>query len=311
MRVRLVMVSTILLVWSFTTLLITKGWASTNGSRNTIDKISTTQRHYDLIQMPDIDDEGADGFDHNPTMMKLEAGVGRHDRSHKYIIYDHVVVGSEFISLSHSFGVTLCTISSIDRLYWLAETSSLWDGPVSIAVFVFDHEIDILQTYISYLRSCFRYVRERVSFSLAHPLHSSPNHSPEVDSTISNWVLPCSDPRNTLNKLLGLIKKKPKDFEFPQNHLRNIARESSLTHYSLSLDVDIFPSPGMAKVLARFLNRNTCVKCAFVIPTYEIHHKAIFPANKTALLRLVKKLQARPYHSKVFIHNQFATNFSQ
>ena len=33
-------------------------------------------------------------------------------------------------------------------------------------------------------------------------------------------------------------------YDYPQNQLRNLARETSLTHYTLSLDVDVILAPG-------------------------------------------------------------------
>ena len=67
----------------------------------------------------------------------------------------------------------------------------------------------------------------------------------------------------------------------------------------------------MTRALAKFLNGNTCVKCAFVIPTYEIHQAAPSPENKEQLAELVSRNKAQPFHSKIFVHNQFATNFSR
>ena len=67
----------------------------------------------------------------------------------------------------------------------------------------------------------------------------------------------------------------------------------------------------MTRGLAKFLNGNTCVKCAFVIPTYEISQSAARPANKGELAELVSRNKAQPFHSKIFVHNQFATNFSR
>ena len=76
-------------------------------------------------------------------------------------------------------------------------------------------------------------------------------------------------------------------YSYPQNVLRNLARQASITHYTLSLgeqsvsrikytlykmslknvaimkfpsDVDIVPSPGLAPPLASFLAGNTCSK---------------------------------------------------
>jgi N-acetyllactosaminide beta-1,3-N-acetylglucosaminyltransferase len=50
--------------------------------------------------------------------------------------------------------------------------------------------------------------------------------------------------------------------------------------------------------------------CAYVIPTYELDERVNFPRNKTDLIRLAKKGLARPFHHRVFIYNQYATNFS-
>ena len=99
--------------------------------------------------------------------------------------------------------------------------------------------------------------------------------------------------------------------DYPQNHLRNIARDNSLTHYTMSLDVDVIIAPGMTRQLAKFLNGNTCSDCAFVIPTFEVDERAEMPRNKGDLRSLVEKKLAQPFHCKIFIHNQFATNFTR
>ena len=127
--------------------------------------------HVDLKEILDIDGEDIEHFDPNPTIINNKFCVGRHDRSLKYLIYDHVVIGSSFIQLSKSLGVTLCTQSSVKNLHLLVEISQLWEGPLSIAVFVFPREFWAVQIYISYLRSCFKHVRDRVSFSFAHTMN--------------------------------------------------------------------------------------------------------------------------------------------
>ena len=37
-------------------------------------------------------------------------------------------------------------------------------------------------------------------------------------------------------------------YDYPQNQLRNVARQTSLTHYTLSLDVDVILAPGEKKI---------------------------------------------------------------
>ena len=323
-----VFISTCLLVWCFSSLFITNKLLKTEQKTKDIheeeEMTKTVKRarqvvkgqydfHGQLMDMPEIDDDGADSFDPTPTEMNMEVGVGRHDSNLEFVIYDHAVVGPKFSLLSATLGVTLSTQTSVDRLHWLPHSAKTWSGPISVAVFVPDQEFDIAQAYISFLRSCFQPVRDNVVFSLVHPMQKPPR-SAGIETT--NWLFPCSDPGSVLTSLTRRVFTRDyaawrTGYNYPQNHLRNIARENSMTHYTMSLDVDIIPSPDMAKPLSRFLNGNTCAKCAFVIPTYEIHDKASFPANKSDLGRLIKMLRAQPFHSKVFIHNQFATNFSQ
>jgi len=267
-----------------------------------------------LIQMPELEDLGAVGqFDGGPTEFNMEIGIGRHDSRLQHIHYDHAVVGSQFLQLSKVFGVTLATQSSVDRLHLLIKSLETWSGPVSISVFVPGPEFDVAQTFISYLRSCNQEVRERVAFSLSHPLNLPPQAAGIVTT---GWTFPCSDPSSVLTRLTSGVFNKAylkwrTGYSYPQNVLRNLARQTSITHYTLSLDVDIVPSPGLAPPLASFLAGNTCSKCAFVLPTYEIHEAASLPQDKSQLALLVKRHQARPFHSKVLVHNQFATNFSR
>ena len=321
-----VFISSSLLIWCFSSLFITHKMMRAGQRRDVkntemITKMERKDRQivrgsYDfrgeLIDMPEIDEAGAENFDSNPTNMNMEVGLGRHDRNQEFLIHDHAVVGDKFSTLSQSLGVTLATQSSVDRLHWLAHSSKTWSGPISVAVFVPDQEFDIAQAYISFLRSCFQPVRDNVVFSLVHPMQKPPR-SAGIETT--NWLFPCSDPGSVLTSLTRKVFTRDyaawrTGYNYPQNHLRNIARENSMTYYTMSLDVDIIPSPGMAKPLSMFLNGNTCSKCAFVIPTYELHAKASLPAHKADLLRLSKMLRAQPFHSKVFVHNQFATNYS-
>ena len=241
-----------------------------------------------------------------------------------------VVVGRKYHQLSQLTGVTVATQSSVERLHWLVESSTTWQGPVSVVVFVPDKEFDVAQLYISYLRSCFTQIRDNVAWSLVHPVTRPPRAA-----NMKTGRLSCSQHRNILDSLVGAVYSKEyaqwrTGYDYPQNHLRNIARDNSLTHYTLSLDVDVILAPGrnsgvsqlgssndvspttdMTRGLAKFLNGNTCVKCAFVIPTYEIHQAAARPADKRELAELLSRKKAQPFHSKIFVHNQFATNFSR
>ncbi|EDW01945.1 GH20168 [Drosophila grimshawi] len=94
--------------------------------------------------------------------------------------------------------------------------------------------------------------------------------------------------------------------------MRNIARKGCQTKYVFLTDIDIIPSLNSVVELNNFFKTVICEGyCAYVIPTFEIDVRAAFPRSKDLLRGLIKKGLARPFHEKVFIYNQYATNFSK
>ena len=99
------------------------------------------------------------------------------------------------------------------------------------------------------------------------------------------------------------------DFHFPQQHMRNLARNGAITKYVWLTDMDILPSHGLAKDLSEFLkNQKNCSKCAYVIAPYELGFNQDFPKSKNELKRAVKNEHAHLYHSKAYKPNQRATD---
>lgn len=126
----------------------------------------------------------------------------------------------------------------------------------------------------------------------------------------------CQNPDKTLRTLLKLRTAKTMEWRkkniYPQNHMRNIARKGCQSKYVFLTDIDIIPSINSVVLLNNFFKTVTCDgNCAYVIPTFEIDVRAPFPRTKENLLGLIKKGLARPFHEKVFIYNQYATNFSK
>lgn len=137
----------------------------------------------------------------------------------------------------------------------------------------------------------------------------------DVD-TSSLHYLNCLRPDLALQELLdrrsSATTKWRLKHPYPQNHLRNLARKNCQTRQVFLTDVDIIPSADLAESLNKFLETVTCKNlCAYVIPTYEVDSRVQFPVNKSELIRLANKGLARPFHQKVFIYNQYATNFSR
>ncbi|XP_011184561.1 beta-1,4-glucuronyltransferase 1 [Zeugodacus cucurbitae] len=239
--------------------------------------------------------------------------TGRWDNHRHYKMYDFALIGDKFIKSSYENIVCLATQSSVERLYSLTQVAHQWNGPISTAVYVAgNEEFFILQHFVTYMRLCFSFIRDNVTFHIAVPSNKKP-----VQGHIPNLVnsFDCQYPEQTLRHLLKIrnpdtIRWRLKN-EYPQNHLRNLARKGCQNKYVFLTDIDIIPSANMVSLLNKFLPSVKCsYRCAYVIPTFEIDNRAKFPASKPELMRLYRKGLARPFHEKVFIYNQYATNFS-
>lgn len=193
-----------------------------------------------------------------------------------------------------------------------------WNGPLSVAVYAAgDNELDLLQRYLAYLRRCYLPVRERVLFSVALP-KSRPARNQLRPLATNNLDLDCRRPEGALAELVRQLPSEQASWRsrnaYPQNHMRNLARKNCQSEYVFLTDVDVVPSTNLSRVLEDFLGETEqikCDRCAYVVPTYELDSRVRFPQNKSELARLARKGLARPFHQKVFIHNQFATNFTR
>lgn len=245
---------------------------------------------------------------------KLNIKLGRWDARRLYRSFDHALVGSSFVELSQAYRVCLAMQSSVEKLHSLVQAAHHWTGPVSVALYAAgDEEFEALQKYLVYLRRCYEPIRERVAFSLAVPRLRAPKKQPREFQLPE--VVDCAKPEATLNELMNGISNEQTNWRirnvYPQNHMRNLARKNCQSDYVFLTDVDIVPSFNLTGTLDDFLRTDACDKCAYVIPTYELDSRVRFPQNKTELVRLARKGLARPFHQKVFIHNQFATNFTR
>lgn len=255
---------------------------------------------------------------HRLIFDRLNLLRGRWDASRQYKYFDFAYTGNSFDKLTKKYNVCLATQSSLERIHSLVSVATHWTGPISLAVFVAgDDELYLLQLYLSYLQNCFASIRDSITIHLAYPIKRAPKLVRKfLKSDYTNFA--CDQPEITLKKLMKFrttetIRWRLKN-PYPQNHLRNLARKACQNNFIFLTDIDIIPSINFTQNLDKFLRKANCSnqsKCAYVVPTYEIDNRAKFPQTKTDLLRLSKRGLARPFHHKVFIYNQFATNFSR
>ncbi|GLV41088.1 uncharacterized protein CBL_04612 [Carabus blaptoides fortunei] len=265
--------------------------------------------------LPNLTLSAGKSVDEQP-FQNLDLRLGRWDARHLIKMFDFALVGDKFPSLSEKYVVCLATQSSLEKLFSLVQVAHHWSGPISAAVYAAgDEELNLLMLYIVYLRKCHQAVRDRVSFHFAFPKEKLARSVRSVDLA-ELAAMNCFKPEAMVQQLL---KKRPMSISkwrfknpYPQNHLRNLARKNCQSGYVFLTDVDIIPSMRMCEGLDVFLRHVTCEgRCAYVIPTYELDERVRFPTNKSELVRLANKGLARPFHHKVFIYNQYATNISR
>jgi len=105
---------------------------------------------------------------------------------------------------------------------------------------------------------------------------------------------------------------------YPQNTMRNLAREHCKTEWVMCPDIDmVFPDPepngtSMYSRLNTFLKTPEtykCEKCAFVFPLYEVENFGDrVPSSKKVLLQYLANKSAQIYHQKYFGANQRCSN---
>lgn len=181
-----------------------------------------------------------------------------------------------------------------------------------------DEELYFIQLYLTYLRKCFPSLIAHMTFHLVHSRQFAPQRvrmDVNLDQDLPNRN-DCDEPEKVLQKLVQkrqAMTKAWRSAPYPQNHMRNVARKGCQSDYVFLLDVDIIPSYGMAEELDKFLRKvgKGAGKVAYVIPTFEVDNRVTFPKSKENVLNLAQRKLARPFHQKIFIYNQYATNFSR
>ena len=208
----------------------------------------------------------------------------------------------------------------MDRLLGLMDIAQHWDGPVSVAVFIrTTEELQALRQFVRILGICSDAVRLNFAFHLILPI----SNRSKIDLHAKDIPTRSSESTSCADQLKSLLPAPPpvpikslKNVDllkllFPQNHLRNVARdgcERMGSRYFFLTDIDIIPKPALASQLNEFLRNRKANTEIFVVPTYEMHQHADMPQSKTDLLKMVSVGYARPFHKVVFIHNQYATN---
>lgn len=207
--------------------------------------------------------------------------------------------------------------TDITRLHLLLQHARVWDGPISLSLYVKgargSDDIDYASIWLRCNRRAFKVLNVHLvisanayksSISNQHNSHrvkytvnceqiSYKNHTDETDST-----------------------------PYPANLLRNTARNNltlPTVRYVLTLDIDIFPAPDLFHHLVSFYTKSSANvesfnRTLFVIPSFEIHLDTIrrsipLPQNKRELILLWNDKQIQPLQINICPTCQSLTNY--
>lgn len=209
------------------------------------------------------------------------------DSQSLYHVHESTIVADNKSSSDVTTTVCLATIASLDVLYHLVELSEHWTGPASVAIFFQQHyDLQLVVTYLHVLRMCFAAIRNNFSFHFVTPASENVRQDDVVWE--SDELFHCQDHAKVLKQLVSLHKRRKwKRLLFPQNHLRNVARDGcASSRFFYLTDVDIIPQFGLYPRLAQFLDRRPpCSKCLYVVPAFEGIEMAKHPRTKYELLQ--------------------------
>ncbi|CAN7948496.1 unnamed protein product [Ixodes hexagonus] len=207
------------------------------------------------------------------------------DSQSLYRVHESAIVARNDSSFSNST-VCLATIASMDHLLWLPELSEHWTGPTSVAIFYRQTlDLRLLVAYLTLLRTCFKNIRDNFNFHFITPALQNSTQDNVVFN--SDDLVTCDDYERLLEAFLVVVKERKWDrVPFPQNHLRNVARDGCARNPFVYLtDVDVMPQYGLHQRLDRFLtHRPPCEKCLYVVPAFEGTEVTEHPRTKKELL---------------------------
>ncbi|CAF0799266.1 unnamed protein product [Rotaria sp. Silwood1] len=240
----------------------------------------------------------------------------RFDDSGNYLIIQNFVQYQTNLSKNADL-IALNLHTDIEQLHLLLQHAKVWDGPISLSLYVKgargSDDIDYASIWLRCNRRSFKVLNVHLvisakayksSISNQHNSHSVKyavscqhityvNHTDETDST-----------------------------PYPSNLLRNVARNGNIlpsVKYILTLDIDIFPSADLFHHLVSFYTKKTNTneifnRTLYVIPAFEIHINTIkrsiaLPQNKRELILLWNDEQIQPFQKDICSSCQFLTNY--
>ncbi|XP_042868945.1 beta-1,4-glucuronyltransferase 1-like isoform X1 [Penaeus japonicus] len=230
---------------------------------------------------------------HTPTLSPRPALHGDH-----WVLYNYVPADTQPGCNESVTYTTHADFTFLDNVVPLVER---WRGPVSAAVFAPGGDFNATLATITFLRACRGLVADHVTFHLFFPADHMPSHVPLTAHVLASRTS-CSQPPPYL---ATHTYKRAHNLTYPVNVARNIARRAAATYFVLASDVELYPSRGFIPFFMDMLRRQDAshtpapTRRVYVLPIFEVKSGLRPPASKLALVRMLKRGSAIPFHKFV------------
>lgn len=213
------------------------------------------------------------------------------------------------LSVEDTTNVGIATQSSVYHLHNLIYLSRIWQGPISVGVFVLGSQWEVATKTIKNLVLCNRDVARYVTFHTLLPL----SHPP--DDEILEFIIRGDEQCDSTYKLKSKDKVQNYDnvfVSYPVNALRNIAVDNLGTSHVFMIDIDMVPSMDLRRFLIEKLKIDRHKESnAYVVPAFEIFSNTALPKSKSKLLEEWKVGRVRPFYSTVCWKCQKYTDYGK
>ncbi|CAB3996446.1 Hypothetical predicted protein [Paramuricea clavata] len=244
------------------------------------------------------------------------------DTSGEYYVHKNFIRSQ---STDSSRDIVLASHCTGDHLHHLVSLTQVWQGPLSIAVFIPGYNLENTLSTLYILYGCFIKVRRQVTIHLVHPISVVLN-----DSDLMFLIRKSEEVHTKCSKALKEIKNTNKNvginydrkIEYPNNLLRNTAKQGVASQYSLVVDIDMKPNQNLYTDFMNFARKNNLFdggnsfyndKSVFVLPAFEINSKKTddMPKDKSQLISLLDNGAVRPFYYDICWKCQRPTDYEK
>uniref|UniRef100_A0A1I7UU49 Beta-1,4-glucuronyltransferase 1 n=2 Tax=Caenorhabditis tropicalis TaxID=1561998 RepID=A0A1I7UU49_9PELO len=217
---------------------------------------------------------------------------------------DEYCIGYSFLKATETFRepdglepVTLATHATSDMIDAIEMMPQLWDGPISIGVFVDYHSSNVLE-FLSEIHRCDIRFRRKMTVHFAFRRAPFQAECPLFELKHSNRS--CQEfyasHEYLRNSIVGPFQL------YPSNLMRNIARKGAQSDIHFIMDGDMIPSQDFATKIKPIANEIVDGKSRRVlaIRRFETSHGADIPRDHRKLLKSKRLHKTFEFHHRFF-----------